>query len=75
MNLSVSDFDEAYSRDACQQPRPECKPGNCFIASYPPVTKAGTIGPFFTNTHLARPERKFEVVGPVPVRSKDFKKK
>ena len=75
MNLSVSDFDEAYSRDACPQFRPECKPGNCFIASYPPVAKAGTVGPFFTNSHLAQPERKVELAGPVPVRSKDFKKK
>ena len=73
MNLTVSDFDEAYSTDVCPQFRPVCKPGNCFIASYPPVAKPGTYGPFFTNTHLTQPERKFEVAGPVPVRSKDFK--
>ena len=76
MNLSVSDFDEAYSKEACPQIRPECSPEtSCFIASYPAVAKPGTVGPFFTNSHLAQPERKFEVVGPVPVRSRDFKKK
>ena len=48
MNLTVSDFDEAYSTDACPQFRPVCKPGNCFIASYPPVAKPGTYGAFFT---------------------------
>lgn len=73
MRISVSDFDEAYSTPACEQPRPVCKPGECFIASYPPVSKAGTEGGFFTNTHLLQRNRQAEVAGPVPVRSKDFK--
>ena len=75
MNISVSDFDEAYSTAACPQYRPVCKGNNCFVASYPPVSKPGAYGPFFTNTHLAQPERKFEVVGPVPVRSQGLQVK
>lgn len=73
MNISVSDFDEAYSIAACPQYRPVCEPGKCFIASYPPVAKAGTHGAFFVNSYLTQPERKVELAGPVPVRSRDFK--
>ena len=73
MNISVSDFDEAYSTPSCEQSRPVCKPGNCFIGSYPPVSKAGTQGPFFVNSNLIQPNRRVELAGPVPVRSRDFK--
>lgn len=73
MRISLSDFDEAYSTPACQQQRPVCKPGECFIASYPPVSKAGDEGPYFVNSNLLQPNRRAEIAGPVPVRSKDFK--
>lgn len=73
MRISLSDFDEAYSTPACQQQRPVCKPGECFIASYPPVSKAGSEGPYFVNSNLLQPNRLAEIAGPVPVRSKDFK--
>jgi hypothetical protein len=73
MNISVSDFDEAYSTAACPQYRPVCKGNNCFVASYPPVSKPGTHGTFLVNSYLVQPERKAELAGPVPVRSQDFK--
>ena len=73
MNISVSDFDEAYSTEACPQYRPVCKGNNCFVASYPPVSKPGAYGTFLVNSYLVQPERKAELAGPVPVRSRDFK--
>lgn len=73
MRIVASDFDEAYSTPACQQPRPVCKPDTCFVASYPPVSKPGTEGPYFVNTNLLQPNRRAEIAGPVPVRSRDFK--
>ncbi len=73
MNISVSDFDEAYSTAACPQYRPVCKGNNCFVASYPPVSKPGAYGTFLVNRYLVQPERKAELAGPVPVRSRDFK--
>ena len=51
---------------------PVCKPPTCFIGSYPPVTPAGQMGPFFVNTYFLRPDRKSELAGPVPVRNIDL---
>lgn len=48
---------------------PKCKPPTCFIGSYPPVTPAGQVGPFFVNTYYLQNDRKRELVGAVPVRS------
>jgi hypothetical protein len=50
-----------------------CEAPNCFIASYPPVSKPGVAGPFNVNTSFLAPNRYAETVGPVPVRSVDFK--
>ena len=74
--LTASDFDQAYG---CPKPvipefqyTPPCQAPTCFVASYAPVTPAGQIGPFFTNTYFLRPDRKSELAGPVPVRCKDL---
>jgi hypothetical protein len=68
-----SDFDEAFSTPLCNQPRPMCAAPNCFIASYPPITPAGQVGPYFVNTKFLQPNRYAETVGPVPIRSEDLK--
>ncbi len=68
-----SDFDEAFSTPLCNQFRPMCSAPNCFIASYPPVTPVGQVGPFFVNTKFLQPNRYAETVGPVPIRSEDLK--
>jgi hypothetical protein len=64
----AADLDEAYSTKSCAYYRPTCNPPDCFIASYPPVTPAGEMGPFFVNTYFLMPDRKSEIAGPVPVR-------
>lgn len=64
--VHAADLDEIYATP------PVCESPKCFIASYPPVTKAGENGRFYVNTYLLQPNRKMEVVGPVPVRSSDF---
>ncbi len=74
--LNMSDFDEAFSQTQKLPPqpvypKPACTPPACFIGSYPPVTPAGQIGPFFVNTYFLRPDRKAELAGPVPVRESD----
>jgi len=53
---------------------PVCDPPKCFIASYPPVTPAGQVGPFFVNTYFLQTDRRRELGGPVVVRSKNCKK-
>ena len=74
--MKFADFDEAYKptiNNLSQEP--VCKSGECFVASYPPVTPAGEVGPFYTNTYLLQSDRRKEVAGPVPVRSRDFSAK
>lgn len=73
MIITASDFDEAYKTKACEMPQPKCEAPNCFIASYPPVTKPGEHGKFFVNTYLLQPNRYQETLGPATVRSEDFK--
>lgn len=73
MNITLADFDEAYSTKPCNYETPVCKAPECFVASYPPVSKPGQEGPFFVNSSLLEPNRYAETVGPVPVRSVDFK--
>ena len=71
--LNIADFDEAYNTKPCNYEKPVCEAPNCFIASYPPVSKLGVAGPFNVNTSFLAPNRYAETVGPVPVRSVDFK--
>jgi len=74
--MKFADFDEAYKPTINNlSPEPVCKSGECFVGSYPPVTPAGEVGPFFTNTYLLQSDRRKEVAGPVPVRSRDFSAK
>ena len=71
--MKFADFDEAYKPTINNlSPEPVCKSGECFVASYPPVTPAGEVGPFYTNTYLLQSDRRKEVAGPVPVRSRDL---
>jgi hypothetical protein len=72
--LSLADFDTAYSTKPCNYEKPICQAPECFIASYPPIAKVGDAsGRFFVNTYLLQPNRFLETVGPVTVRSEDFK--
>ena len=74
--MKFADFDEAYKPTINNlSPEPVCKSGECFVASYPPVTPAWEVGPFYTNTYLLQSDRRKEVAGPVPVRSRDFSAK
>lgn len=70
--LNMAGFDEAYASKSNNVEEIPCKPPACFVGSYPPVTKAGEQGPFFVNTYLLQPDRKFETFGTVSVRSKDL---
>ena len=70
--LNMANFNEAYEAKIKNVEPIPCNPPECFVGSYPPVAKPGNDGPFFVNTHLMHPTRKFETVGTVPVRSKDL---
>lgn len=74
--IQGADFDQAFGPVA-QAPWPagvpKCSPPACFVASYPPVTPAGQVGPFFVNSYFLRPDRARELGGPVPVRSSNLK--
>ena len=70
--LSMSNFDEAYANKPVNAEKIPCKAPECFVGSYPPVAKVGEMGPFFVNTYLLQPNRKFETVGTVSVRSADL---
>ena len=76
--LNMSDFDEAYSQpinpQGFNQLKPVCEAPDCFIASYPPVTSAGGVGPFFVNTYFLQPDRKRELSGAVAVTANTYKK-
>lgn len=71
--IAAADFDEAYGTKMCNYETPVCKAPDCFIASYAPVSKPGELGPFNVNTYLLQPNRYLETLGPVTVRSEDFK--
>ena len=71
--IAAADFDEAYQTKPCNTEPPVCKSPECFIASYPPVSPPGVAGNFNVNTSFLQPNRYAETVGPVPVRSEDFK--
>lgn len=70
--LDYADFNEVYTNKPQNVEKIPCEPPACFVGSYAPVAKAGETGPFFVNTYLLQPNRKMEVAGPVPVRSKDL---
>ncbi len=72
--LILADFDKAYSTKPCNYEKPICKVPDCFVASYPPVAKVGDAsGKFFVNSSLLQPNRLAETLGPVTVRSADFR--
>jgi len=68
----MAGFDEAYANKPNNVEEIPCKPPACFVGSYPPVARAGEEGNSFVNTYLLQPNRKMEVAGTVPVRSKDL---
>ena len=70
--LDYADFNEVYANKPQNVEKIPCEPPACFVGSYAPVAKAGETRPFFVNTYLLQPNRKMEVAGPVPVRSKDL---
>ena len=70
--INFADFDEVFTSKPNHVDEIPCEPPNCFVGSYAPVTKAGEDGPFFVNTYLLQPNRKFETFGTVSVRSKDL---
>jgi hypothetical protein len=73
-----ADFDKAYRKPILMAPvpsqfQPACKPSNaCFIGSYPPITHAGYVGPYFVNTYYLEGDRKRELGGPVVINSAMF---
>ena len=72
--LILADFDKAYSTKPCNTEKPICKAPECFVASYPPIAKPGDAdGKFYINSSLLQPNRLAETLGPVTVRSADFK--
>ena len=70
--VNFADFNEVYADKTPTYEEIPCQPPTCFVGSYPPVAKAGEMGPFFVNTYLLQPTRKFETVGTVSVRSADL---
>jgi hypothetical protein len=70
--VNFADFNEVYNNKPQNVEEIPCKPPACFVGSYPPVAKAGEMGPFFVNTYLLQPNRKFETFGTVSVRSGDL---
>ena len=73
--MYLSDFDEAYStpsKPVWTFKPPKCDAPQCFIGSYPPVTPAGEMGPFFVNTYFLQPGRKLELAGPVTLKNSGF---
>lgn len=70
--LVGADFDTAFSGPSCKDPKPMCTAPTCFIASYAPVSKLGVAGPFNVNSQYLQPNRYYETVGPVTIRSQDF---
>ena len=70
--VNFAGFNEVYASKPATYEEIPCQPPTCFVGSYPPVAKAGEMGPFFVNTYLLQPNRKFETFGTVSVRSADL---
>ncbi len=72
--LILADFDKAYSTKPCNYEKPICNAPESFVASYPPVAKVGDAnGKFYVNSSLLQPNRLAETLGPVTIRSADFR--
>jgi hypothetical protein len=72
--VMFADFSTAYDKPFVMGPppsqvRPECTAPNCFIGSYPPITPAGQVGPYFVNTWFLQDNRRREIAGPVVIHS------
>ena len=70
--IQTYDLEEAYGGGADRAAAmtmyvPTCEAPSCFIGSYPPITPAGRMGPFFVNTYFLQDDRKKEVAGAVNV--------
>lgn len=72
--LNLADFDEVYNNKPNNVEEIPCQAPACFVGSYAPVARPGEDGKFFVNTYLLQPDRKFETVGTVKVRSSDLEK-
>ena len=72
--VNFADFNEVYASKPPTFEEIPCKPPACFVGSYAPVAKPGQNGPFYVNTYLTQPDRKFETLGPATVRSGDLEK-
>jgi|TARA_R110000803_G_scaffold208783_1_gene277722 hypothetical protein len=72
--LNVADFDEVYANKPTNVEQIPCKAPECFVGSYAPVARPGETGPFFVNSYLLQPNRKFETFGTVKVTSGDLEK-
>lgn len=77
--MICADFDKVYDKPILMGPvpsqyQPTCKAPMCFIGSYPPITHAGYVGPFFVNTYYLEGDRKRELAGPVIINSAMFKR-
>ena len=75
--LVGSDFNIAYSAPFIMGPvpnqfQPVCTGPKCFIGSYPPITPAGKMGPYFVNTYFLQNDRRRELGGPVIIRGDMF---
>lgn len=74
-----ADFDTVYDEPILMAPvpsqyQPACVAPNCFIGSYPPITPAGYVGPYFVNTYYLEGDRRRELAGPVVINSAMFSK-
>jgi hypothetical protein len=75
-----ADFDTVYKEPILMAPvpaqyQPTCKSSKgCFIGSYPPITHAGYVGPYFVNTYYLEGDRTRELAGPVIINSAMFNK-
>jgi len=72
-----ANFDKVYSKQIPDTfgPGPKCNPPTCFIGSYAPVTPAGMLGPFNTNTYFLKPDRRRELTGGMVYKSANLCKK
>lgn len=70
--VNFADFNEVFANKPQNIEQIPCAPPACFVGSYAPVSKPGEMGRFHNNTYLLQPNRKWETMGTVAVRSKDL---
>jgi hypothetical protein len=70
--VQYADFDEVYQTPLLGAPPHLLNPGSppVFIGSYAPITPAGQVGPFNTNTYFLQDNRKYELRGPTTNRER-----